>query len=102
MIPLVYPVALSMVIVGIALAGIASDKHFVVIMLAVELIFAASTIALVSFFSYSTTPSPSAVIMLISIWAVAAVEIITVVTFYIYMKYLGVDFDVTKLSKMKW
>jgi NADH:ubiquinone oxidoreductase subunit K len=102
MIPLVYIFAVVMGLVGIAFAGLASDRHFLVIMLAIELILVASTILLVGFFTYSSNPDPGAFMMLISIWTVAAVEIITLITFYLYMKQRNVDFDVTKLSKMKW
>lgn len=102
MIPLYYFIATSLALIGIAIAGIIADRHFIVIMLAVELIFLASTIAIVSFISYQVSPDPNSVLMLVSIWGVAAAEIITVVTFYIYMKYRGMDFDVSKLSKMKW
>lgn len=102
MIVLLYVFALALVLIGIALAGISTDKHFVVILLGVELMLVASTIALVGFFDYSSVQNPGAVVMLISIWAVAAVEIITLVTFYIYMKFRGADFDVTRLSRMKW
>jgi len=38
----------------------------------------------------------------LGLWAVAAVEIITLITFYAYMKSRGFDFDITKLSKLKW
>lgn len=102
MIPIIFLLVLSFVILGIALSGIATDRHFFIIMLAIELILVSSTIVLVTFFSYSQNPDPNAVLMLISIWAVAAVEIITLITFYVYMKHLHVEFDVTKLSRMKW
>jgi NADH:ubiquinone oxidoreductase subunit K len=97
-----YLLVIAVALLGIALAGIISEKHFVAVMLAIELIFIASIIALVSFFSYATSPDPSAVMMLIGIWAVASVEIITLITFYVYMKAKGFDFDITKLSKLKW
>ncbi len=102
MIPLIYILASSIALTAVALAGIASDRHFIIVMLAVELMFVASTIALMAFFSYQQSPDPSAVPMLISIWTVAAVEIITVITFYVYMKSKNFDFDITKLSKLKW
>lgn len=102
MIELTYLFALSLALFAIGLAGIASDRHFIVIMLAVELILVASTVALVSFFSYAKASSADPVMMLFSIFAVAAAEIVTVVTFYVYMKHHGVDFDISKLSKMKW
>ncbi len=99
---LLYVFALSLVLIGIAFAGLATDRHFIVIMLGIALILVASTIALVGFFDYNAVQNPGAIVMLISIWAVAAVEIITLMAFYVYMKYRGADFDVTKLSKMKW
>lgn len=102
MIPILYLFALSIALLAIGLAAIAAERHLVLIMLAIELIFVGSTIALVSFFSYTSPANPDAVLMLFSIFAVAAVEIITVITFYVYMKYRGVEFDVTKLSKLKW
>jgi NADH:ubiquinone oxidoreductase subunit K len=99
---LTYLLILAVTLLGIALAGIIAEKHFVTVMLAIELVFIASTIALVSFFAYAQDPDPSAVIMLIGIWSVASVEIITLITFYMYMKAKGFDFDITKLSKFKW
>ncbi len=97
-----YIVAAAMAMLAIAVAGIATDKHFVVIMLAIELVLASSTVLLVAFFAYNSVPNPGALVMLISIWGVAAVEVITLITFYIYMKYRDIGFDVTKLSRMKW
>jgi NADH:ubiquinone oxidoreductase subunit K len=97
-----YLIELAFVIFAIGLAGIASDRHFVAILLAVELILVASIIALVSFFTSASSASASPVIMLIAIWSVAATEIIVLITFYVYMKYNGVSFDITTLSKMKW
>lgn len=91
----------AVALLAVALAGIISDRHFVVIMLAVELMFVSSSILLVYFFSYSANPDSSAVPMLIAIWSVAAVEVITLITFYVYMKSRGFDFDVTRLSKLR-
>ncbi len=102
MIPLIYIFGLSLALLAIGLAGIATDRHLIVIMLSIELIFVASIISLVGFFSYNNPVNPDVVIMLLAIFAVAAVEIISVITFYIYMKHRGIDFDVGKLSRLKW
>ncbi len=102
MLALLYIFALALTLVGISFAGLASDRHFIVIMLGIELILIASTIALVGFFDFQKAQNPGAVVMLFALWSVAAVEIITLVTFYLYMRFRGVDFDVAKLSKMKW
>lgn len=97
-----YFLVLSIILVAIGLAGIATDRHLIIIMLAIELIFLASTIALIAFFSYNPNPDPIGIVALICIWAVAAVEIIVVITFYVFIKSEGYDFDVSKLSKLKW
>ena len=89
-------------LLAVTLAGIITDRHFIVIMLAIELIFISSSILLVYFFAYGTNPDPSAVPMLVAIWSVAAVEVIALITFYVYMKSRGFDFNVTRLSKLKW
>ncbi len=94
--------SLALALVAIGLAGIATDRHLIVILLSVELIFIASIVALVGFFVGNVPTNPDAVIMLLSIFAVASVEIIALVTFYVYMKQRHADFDVTKLSKLKW
>ena len=92
----------ALALLGVSLAGIITDRHFVVIMLAIELVFISSSILLVYFFSYSSAPDASAVPMIVAIWSVAAVEVITLITFYVYMKSKSFDFDVTKLAKLKW
>lgn len=102
MVPLVYLYVLSAVLLAIGLAGIASDRHLIVIMLSVELIFMASIVLLVGIFSYSSKPNSDAVMMLFAIFSVAAVEVITVISFYMYMRHNRIEFDVTKLSKLKW
>ncbi len=97
-----YLLLTAVALLAVALAGIVTDRHFVVIMLAVELMFISSSILLIYFFSYSPSPSPEAVPMIVAIWAVAAVEVIALITFYVYMKSRGFDFDVTRLSKLRW
>ena len=88
-------------LVGIALAAIAVERNLIVILLAIELIFLASTIAIVGFMSYSQG-SALGVMALVAVWTVAAIEIITLVAFYVYMKSKGYSFDVSLLSRMKW
>ncbi len=67
-----------------------------------ELIFTASALALVGSFANAQVINPDMFTMLFSIFAVAAVEVITLVTFYVYMKHKGMDFDIRNLSKLKW
>ena len=97
-----YLAAASVALVAIAIAGIISDRHFIAMMLGIELMFIASSILLVSFFSFASSPGPDAVTMLVGIWAVAAAGIIATVTLYVCMKSQGFDFDMAKLSRLKW
>src|SRR5271157_2408843 len=97
-----YLVVASVALVAIALAGIIADRHFIVIMLAIELMFIASSILLVSFFSFASAPGPDAVVLLVGIWAVAAAEVIAMVTLYFYMKSRGFDLDMAGLSRLRW
>jgi NADH:ubiquinone oxidoreductase subunit K len=102
MIPLFYILSICVALVSIGIAGVAIEKNFITLMLAIELIFLASTIAFVGFFSYSLAPNASGFVGLITVWAVAAVEIISLIAIYIYMKANGFDFDIALLSKLKW
>jgi NADH:ubiquinone oxidoreductase subunit K len=97
-----YLAAASIALVAIAIAGIIADRHFIMMMLAIELMFIASSILLVSFFSFAGSPGPDAVVLLVGIWAVAACGVIATVTLYVCMKAQGFDFDVAKLSRLKW
>ncbi|MCL5100653.1 MAG: hypothetical protein M1122_01725 [Candidatus Marsarchaeota archaeon] len=97
-----YIISLCFILLAVAFAAIVTDRHFIAIMLAIELIFLASTIALVSFFVYLKNPSPSGPMALLSIWSVASVEIIAVISFYLYIRTRGFSFDIEKLSSMKW
>lgn len=102
MINLFYPMLISIVLFALGAAAIAVERHLVVIVLAVELMLVASVITLVTIFSFATPPNPDALMMFLAILTVAAVEAIVVITLYIHMKFMNVDFDVTKLSRMKW
>ncbi len=101
MMELAYIIGACIALVGISLAAIVVERNLIVIMLAVELVFLASTVALVGFMTYSQG-SGLGIMALLSIWAVASIEIITLVAFYVYMKARGYGFDVSLLSRLKW
>ncbi len=97
----IYSFLASIGLLSAALAGLIAERHFVVMMVCIELILLSSVIALVTFMSYSQNPGGDGIILLISLWAVAAVEVIALITFYVFMKSQGFDFDVSKLSDLK-
>lgn len=96
-----YLLLAPMILVAIAVAGLVNEKHFVVLLLGVELIFLSSTLIIGYAFSALQAPDPSGVMALIAVWSAAAAEVIALIAFYIYMKSSGVDFDVTKLSRLR-
>ncbi|MEM0086714.1 MAG: NADH-quinone oxidoreductase subunit K [Candidatus Micrarchaeaceae archaeon] len=99
---LAYPIALAVAIFSIGVAGALSSRHFIEIVLAIELIFVASTIALVAFFSAASPSASGAALLLIVIWSLVAAETITFVGIYMVMKHRLQDFDIRKLSSTKW
>ncbi|MDE1850802.1 MAG: hypothetical protein KGH54_03350 [Candidatus Micrarchaeota archaeon] len=100
MLPLYDFVLAGVAFLAIGLAGTAASRHFVITILSIELIFAGSIAALVGYFDYSVASGLFFPILL-SIWAVASVEIIALVAFYVYMKDKVGDFDLRRLMQMK-
>lgn len=98
---LAYPLGLAIALFAIGIAGIISSRHLLVIMLGIELMLVAATVAAVSFFSFSHINS-GIMIVLLAIWSVAIADTIAFVTFYVYIKAHGMDLDISKMSRMKW
>ncbi|MGC8587172.1 MAG: NADH-quinone oxidoreductase subunit K [Candidatus Micrarchaeia archaeon] len=96
-----YPIALAVALFAIGLAGVIASRHLLVIMLGIELMLVSSTVAAVSFFSFSSAGS-DIMIVLLGIWAIAIADTIAFVTFYTYIKSRGMDLDISKMSRLKW
>lgn len=101
MLPLFYFAIVSAFFLSLGLAGIISSRHFIIVILSVELIFIASIVALVSYFTTSNIVDGSFFIILVSIWSVASIDIIGLVTFYVYMKRKVVDFNLKELTGLR-
>jgi NADH:ubiquinone oxidoreductase subunit K len=101
MLPLFYFLAAAVSFLALGIAGVVATRHFVVVILAIELMFAGSIVALVGFFDYATIIDGSFFIILLSIWTVANVEIIGLIAFYTYMRNKIIDFDLRKLMQLK-
>ncbi len=98
---ILYLMILAFILFAMGIAGVASSRHFVIIILSTEIIIAGSILAAVSFFSASPSQNGSFGLLIISLWAIASTEIIVLVAFYVKMKAHVMDFDVTKLNKSK-
>jgi NADH-quinone oxidoreductase subunit K len=100
MIILSYFIFLSFVVFAIGLAGILASRHFLIMMLSVEIAISASTILAVSLFYFAESGS-SILLLLLAIWSVASAEVMAIIVFYRYMARNEVSLDVTKLRKLK-
>ena len=98
MIP-IYPIELSFVIFALGLAGIAASRHFLVMMISIEVAITASTLLAVTLFYYTT--SGNILVLLLTLWAVAATEVMALVAVYRYLEKAEVSMDVRRLSKLK-
>jgi NADH:ubiquinone oxidoreductase subunit K len=98
MIPL-FIILLSVLVFAIGAAGIVASRHFVMIILAMEVMLVAATLLAVGFFYYYA--DGQIVLLLFSIWAIAAVEAIALIAFYQYMLKEESTMDVTKLSGLR-
>jgi NADH:ubiquinone oxidoreductase subunit K len=98
MIPLLV-ILLSIFVFAIGAAGVVASRHFVMIILSMEVMLVAATILAVGFFYYYA--DGSILLLLFSIWAIAAVEVIALIAFYQYMLKEETTMDVTSLSTLK-
>lgn len=94
----VYFVALSSLLFSIGLVGAAVTRHFILMLLAVEIILSASILLTVAVFS--SVVGGDAIGMLFAMWTVAACEIMGMVAIYRYMSRNGISMDVRKLSRL--
>ncbi|MGC8585932.1 MAG: NADH-quinone oxidoreductase subunit NuoK [Candidatus Micrarchaeia archaeon] len=96
---LTYMMLLSFAIISIGLAGITATRHFIMIVVSVELMLLGSSLLAVSIFHYYA--AGNIIILLLSIWAVAAIEVIVAVVLYRYMEKEELTLDVSKFSKLR-
>ncbi len=98
MIP-IYFMGLSFVIFAVGVCGMAASRHFLVMMMSSEMAIMASTLLSTAFFYFSA--SGNIILLLLSLWSVAAMEVITLVVVYRYLTKLEAGLDVTKMSNLK-
>lgn len=94
-----YFIMLSFALFALGMAGVAATRHFLLIILSVEMAIVASTLLATAFFYYAN--AGSIMPLLFTYWSIAAVEAIALVAFYRYMARYELSLDVTKLSKYR-
>ncbi|HUY70577.1 MAG TPA: NADH-quinone oxidoreductase subunit K [Candidatus Baltobacteraceae bacterium] len=95
----IYFMALSFSLFAIGLAGVAASRHFLIMMLSVEVAIIASTLLATAFFYF--TANGNIITLLLSMWTVASMEVLALIVFYRYLAAQEVSLDVSKLSKLK-
>lgn len=94
-----YFVLLSIAIFSAGLAGMASSRHFLIMLLSAEVALTAPSLLVVAFFYYGMKGNVLA--FLIALWSVASAEVIAIVVFYRFMSKAEASLDVSKLSNLK-
>lgn len=95
-----YFLALGFAAFAAGISGIAVSRHFLIMMLSVEVAIMASTLLAAMFFYFST--NGNVLILLLTTWSVAAMEVIALVAVYRHLAKFEVSMDVSKLSKLKY
>lgn len=98
-IPVVYFVLTSFALFAIGVVGVVATRHFLLMILSIEVALVASTLLATIFFY--TTVSGNIMLLLFAIWTIAATEAIALVSFYRYLGRYETSLDVTKLSKLR-
>ncbi len=99
MIDVIYFVAVSITLFVIGIAGVVITRHFLLMLLSIEVAIAAAALLAVTFF-YSIAPG-NIMLLLFTIWTIAASEAIALVSFYRYLSKYEASLDVTRLSRLK-
>ncbi len=98
MIPIEF-IMLGFALFAAGVAGMATSRHLVIMMMSIEVALVASTLVATAFFYFSA--DGAIVPLLFTIWSIAAVEAIMIIVFYRYMVRNEMSLDVGKLSKLK-
>lgn len=94
-----YFIALGFALFAVGISGVVASRHFIIMMLAIEVALTASIVVAAASFTYSS--SGNIIGLLFTIWAIASAEIMGMVAVYRYMLAHGISMDVRQLSKLR-
>ncbi len=97
-----YLLVTAFALFGIGMAGAFASRNLVGIMLSLEVAFVAAIVALAYVLSTMPQPNGMGAMLLLGIWSVAAIEVMLIASFYVYMRSRGIDLDIRKLSRRKY
>ncbi|MCL5430270.1 MAG: NADH-quinone oxidoreductase subunit K [Candidatus Marsarchaeota archaeon] len=98
-VPIEYFVAFSFAVFAIGIVGVVASRHFILMLLSIEIALAAATLLATVFFYFDS--NGNILVLLFMIWTIAATEAIALVSFYRYLSRYETSMDVTKLSRLR-
>ncbi|MCL4404579.1 MAG: hypothetical protein M1544_02100 [Candidatus Marsarchaeota archaeon] len=92
-------IILGLAVFAIGVAGLASSRNIVIMLLSTEVMLLSATLIALVFFSFSV--NGEILPLLFTIWSIASVEAIMVVVFYRYLISSKSSLDIKILSKLR-
>lgn len=92
-------VLISFAMFAAGLSGIVSSRHFIIMMLSIEIMISAAILLAVSFYYYAY--AGNILLLLFALWSVASVEAIALVAIYRHFVKGRISLEVNKLSELK-
>ena len=100
LIPIEYFVVVSFALFSVGVAGIVATRHFLLMILSIEIALVASALLATTMY-FSVAGQGNIMLLLFSIWTIAAAEAIALVYFYRYLARYETSLDVAKLSRLR-
>ncbi|MDE1865331.1 MAG: hypothetical protein KGH94_01670 [Candidatus Micrarchaeota archaeon] len=95
-----YFIAFGFALFAIGAVGVAASRHFIIMMLAVEIALTAAIVVAAADFVYSGSTG-NVIGLLFTLWSVASAEIMGMVAIYRYMIAHGISMDVRQLARLR-
>lgn len=99
-IPIEYFIAISFALFSLGMVGVAVTRHFLLMILSVEIALVASTLFATTMY-FSVIGAGNILLLLFAIWTIAAAEAIALVSFYRYLARYETSLDVARLSRLR-
>lgn len=95
-----YFLAFGFSLFAIGAVGVAASRHFIIMMIAVEIALSAAIVVAGASYAYSGAQG-NILGLLFTLWAVASAEIMGMVAIYRYMQANGISMDVRQLARLR-
>jgi len=95
-----YFLALGFALLAIGVVGVAASRHFIIMMLSIEVAMTAAIVVAAASFVYSAGGG-NVLELMFTLWAVASTGIMAMVAIYRFLVSEGANMDVRELSKLR-